>query len=582
MTAADQLVDGENLKCYRLSLRSKHAVDSARVRLLSEEDTHGWRATLSVNLPDTAGFFMRNRESLVPCDFGPDMRPQISCFDGDLNSQGLVILGDTQSHCYVLIGALSARWSLTYLSVHVRQKRLGRVTVSQPDIRGAAEAEPLIVLEGEDWRELLKAYAEQTRVFAGMAALPVEQESRLGYCSWYYTYQHVTESEFRESLTVLQKHKAAFPAKYAQIDDGYQSHHGDWLETNDNWPSSLGEVASAVVDSGFVPGIWTMPLLACTTSRLYQEHPDWFIADRDGQGALIIPGWSPPPEDRWVCLDGSHPGAQEYLRHVFRSLYRWGYRYFKLDGLGLSYPDGRRYDPDATGISCLRACLRIIREAAPDSIILSCGGPMLPCLGLAEHARVSGDTGKFWKAEGVPGLAGVRTMEDWEMQDPAMPSLSNALLQSLNAWWRYDRWFRADPDVVMLRDENTFLSEGEARMSGLVAMMTGVVITSDRLDRMSAERVYLLSRVASLRLNNMEPLSMEPHGALWAFHGQAGNKRALAVFNVSSSPIRYPMSEHPDFGDACEEVLHPLGPAEQEILIPARDAVLVLQGEPDS
>ncbi|MDQ8194809.1 alpha-galactosidase [Coraliomargarita sp. SDUM461004] len=579
MTKVDCSEDLSMIQSYQLALEPVQAFDSARVQFISAGRMEGWRATVSVKLPDTAAFFMRNRESLVSSEFGPDVRAQVSCFDGDLNSQGLVILGDTQSHIYVLIGALSAERSLTYFSVHVRQKRLNRVSIWQPDVKAEADVEPIIVLEGNDWRELLKAYAERTREYAKMEPLAVESASRLGYCSWYYTYQNVTESEFTESLAVLREHKEAFPVKYAQIDDGYQSHHGDWLVTNQNWPSSLEQVAGKISGTGFVPGIWAMPLLATTTSELFKEHPDWFIQDPHAEGALIIPGWSPPPEERWVCLDGSHPGAQGYLKHVFSTLYRWGYRYFKLDGLGLSYPDGRRHDPHSTGISCLRECLRIIREATADSIILSCGGPLLPCLGLAEHARISGDTGKFWKAEGVPGLAGLRAMDDWETQDPAMPSLSNALQQSLQSWWRYDRWFRADPDVVMLRDENTNLTEGEARMSGLVAMMTGVVFTSDRLDRMGQERIDLLARVSALRLHDMEPLHLEQRGPLSLFIGRQGQRKALAIFNWSSSSVTYDLANSGLFAGSVQEVLQPWGHLSDLCEIPKRDAILLVELE---
>lgn len=468
-----------------------------RARLLAVERSplDGWRAICTVSLPDSAGFFFRNRESLIPSDYGPEIRPHISCFDGDLCSQGLVILGDAARGCYVLIGALAATKSLTYLSVHVRQKRFDRLTISQPDVLGDAAAEPLIAIEGDDWRTLLTTYAERVRAHAGMKPLPVIDAPARGYCTWYYSYQNVTEVEFKSNLAMLENHRDRFAAYHAQIDDGYQNHHGDWLETNTNWPSSLEQVAADIAAKGFVPGIWTMPLLASTGSRLFREHAEWFIGGPDGS-PLIIPGWSPPPEDRWVCLDASRPEVRQHLHRVFSTLRRWGYRYFKLDGLGMSYPAGHRFDKAATGISCLRDCLKIIREAAgADSVVMSCGGPFLAAVGLADQARVSGDTGKFWKADGVPGLAGLRGMEDWETQDPAMPSLSNAIEQSLNAWWRYDRWFRADPDVAMLRDENIHLTVGEARMSALVAMMAGVVFTSDRLDRMAPDRLDLLSRI---------------------------------------------------------------------------------------
>jgi len=500
--------------------------------LLIPQESRGWQKYFRLNLPLGASFFLRHREALIPSDYGPFRQENVSCFDGDLSSQGMLIVGATQPGKYLLVGALRAHRSLTYFSLHVRQKRLEGLTVYQPDMPADGEGEPLVVLEGLDWRHLLLEYAERVRVDANpRCSLP---SPSVGYCTWYYSYQQITEAGFFQNLETLASHRARFPVRVVQIDDGYQAHHGDWLTTGPDWPSSLATIAGRISAAGFVPGIWTMPLLASTASRIFHEHPDWFVHGRDGE-LVVIPGWSPKPDDKWVCLDASRNDVQRHLRDVFSCLYECGFRYFKLDGLGLSYPDGLREDGQATCISALRTGMQVIREAVHDSTVLSCGGPFLPSVGLADQARMSGDTGTRWKAVGIPGEGVPRNTRPWEDQDPTIPCLFNALRQTLQNWWMFDRWFLADPDVVMARDENTRLTAGEARLSALAAVLTGVVFTSDDLGKMAPERLSLLERVARLRMVDAFPIRDGADYTL--FSGKIGTSSALAVFNWSEEPL---------------------------------------------
>ncbi|NIP98251.1 MAG: alpha-galactosidase, partial [Akkermansiaceae bacterium] len=65
-------------------------------------------------------------------------------------------------------------------------------------------------------------------------------------------------------------------------------------------------------------------------------------------------------------LDGTHPGARDYLRHVFRTMREeWQCRYFKLDAnMWGALPFGRRHDPQATRVDAYRAGMQAIRDGA--------------------------------------------------------------------------------------------------------------------------------------------------------------------------------------------------------------------------
>jgi len=95
---------------------------------------------------------------------------------------------------------------------------------------------------------------------------------------------------------------------------------------------------------------------------------------------------------------------------------------------------------------------------------------------------------------------------------PGMPGLDHALQGTLSNWWMFDRWFRADPDVIIARDENTELTIGEARMSALSGILTGISITSDRLDKMSKERIEILQKAEKFRMKDIKTIGVQGQG----------------------------------------------------------------------
>ncbi len=65
-----------------------------------------------------------------------------------------------------------------------------------------------------------------------------------------------------------------------QIDDGWQRDVGDW-EVNDDFPRGMAAMASTIADRGYRPGLWMAPFIALDGSKVFQEHPDWFIGGPD-------------------------------------------------------------------------------------------------------------------------------------------------------------------------------------------------------------------------------------------------------------------------------------------------------------
>ena len=305
-------------------------------------------------------------------------------------------------------------------------------------------------------------------------------------------------------------------------------------------------------------GIWIMPFLASANSRVAREHPDWFV--RDGAGdPVYVPGWSPPPNHNWQCLDATHPEALDYMRHVFHRFREMGVTYFKLDGVGFSGQRGYRRDPEATGSSAFRDGLKAIREAAGDCRVRGCGGNYLAGLGVYDSVRVSCDTGVNYEPRGLPNLAADGPDGPQRHPDPVLPGLENAVRATWFNWWRFDAGYRCDPDVIIARDENSNLTENEARLSTLAALVTGVAFTSDKLDVCGPDRLMLLGLAARARMAGARPAGVEPDGLLEVFTGTVGDAPAVALFNFSSAPKRYPAELWPEAaaGETLADLLDP-------------------------
>ena len=520
---------------------------------------------LKLNLAHNAVLVYRSSNNMNASFRGANLC--ITCgFDALYTSQDVIVVGDEPRNRYFLVGALTANRSLTYFALHRMGRNLG-VTVTQPMIKPDETPEEVVVLEGPDWRELLVQYAEMSA--KAMNVKPIDATHNLtGYCTWYYYYADVTEADFLENLKALKDNQnGPYKAQVVQIDDGYQAFQGDWLDQDPSWPTPLETIGKQISDAGMIPGIWTMPLLASTASRVFREHQDWFVKDTNGN-PWIMPGWSPAPDHEWVCLDATRDDVIEHIKHVFSTFRKWGFRYFKMDGLGLCLPDGVRMDKNATPVSAFRRGLNAIREAVPDAILLGCGAPFMAVLGIVDSCRVSLDTSRYWmnpffvdiplNCDPATSHMGIR--EVWHT--------------TLGNWWKCDRWFRADPDVIMARSDNAFYTEGEARISAAGALLTGVAITSDHLGRITPDRLALLGRAASLRLRDARPHNWYHDRWPMAFTGKVNGKDAVLLINDSEVEITYNLADY-NLQGPCEELLQPMGKLENSITLPPHDAALV-------
>lgn len=348
-----------------------------------------------------------------------------------------------------------------------------------------AELEEILFATGPDPMSLMDRLGEAINRNHPMLSYP---EAPTGWCSWYTYGPEVTEGDIYANLHAI---KEKLPElKYVQIDEGYAAYEGDWLDAGKSFPGGIRALGEKIRERGFEPAIWVGPFLAETSSRVAMENPEWFKQDEAGKPLLSnvhsFGGWFHGP---WYMLDGTHPGAQAYLRKVFHTMRReWNIKYFKLDGtMWGALPFGRHYDPRATRVDAYRAGMRAIREGAgEDSFLLGCNAPMWPSLGTVHGMRLSNDIARDWRH--ISQIAREMFRRNWQhgklwINDPDVVVLENQTKRQLG------------PDGKVIETSDS-VSPDEYRFHATAIFASGgMVLSGDDIPNMRPESVMTLRKL---------------------------------------------------------------------------------------
>jgi len=326
-------------------------------------------------------------------------------------------------------------------------------------------------------------------VGAGLAAVGDLLSARLGvrpvrplpagWCSWYAFGDKVTAEDVLANLKVLDAE--GLEVGVVQVDDGYQAGLGDWLDCRPAF-GDLAAVVDAVRESGRVPGLWTAPLLVGGRSRLAERHPDWLV----GGAVAAESHWG----QRVHVLDVTNPAAAEHLVATYAELRGRGFGYHKLDFLYGGALPGRRYDQDASPLAAYRRGLELVREGlGEDAVIVGCGAPLLPSIGLGDAMRGSPDVAPRWEPKGG---------------DLSKPAMRSALLAGKARAWMHARLWVNDPDCVLVRAD----VERPEPWERYVEALGGLAFSGDPLPELGRERLERARRL--LRPASATPVPWRP------------------------------------------------------------------------
>lgn len=348
------------------------------------------------------------------------------------------------------------------------------------------ELEDVSFITGGPLQELFPVLAKRLRENHPM--VDYKQPIPTGWCSWYSFGADLTEEDVIRNLTAIKEKCPGM--KYIQIDEGYAAHEGDWLLPGKTFPSGVKEMCLKIKEMGFEPAMWVGPFIAEIDSQVFREHPEWFVKDETGAPVTAdkytFGGWYHGP---WYMLDGTHPGAQDYLRHVFRTMHEeWGVNYFKMDGtMWGALPFGKRYDSSVTRVDAYRMGMKAIREGAgEDSYLLGCNAPMWPSLGTVNAMRLSDDISRSWYM--IEKASEEMCWRGWQHQNLWIGDPDCLLLQNVER-------DQIGPDGTIHHQTDGSVTSDEYRfLATTVIASGGVVISGDDFTLITEENAAVINK----------------------------------------------------------------------------------------
>jgi len=230
---------------------------------------------------------------------------------------------------------------------------------------------------------------------------------------------------------------AAAGVKQFAIDDGWQDSYGDWGIDRVKFPNGLKPVMDHIKALGMRAGLWVSIGTADPKSKVYAQHPEWFVKDRKGKPYSIV---IESQKDKYTACFST--GWRDHIKETLLRLKReYGVEYFKLDFSVVNSP--YRFDPADSGCyatdhpghrdhaSSLSANFDVmwqvfdeVKARHPD-VFIDCsfetmGGLQLIDYALLQHADANW-LSNYGQLDEVNDLR-IRNMAWW--RSPAMPATS--------------------------------------------------------------------------------------------------------------------------------------------------------------
>ena len=347
-----------------------------------------------------------------------------------------------------------------------------------------ADVNGKLLKEGEEFKlynyDLYHSYQEGLEAFK--RKFPRRNLPKLfGYTSWYNYFQNINEEIILRDLSSIDKRFDLF-----QIDDGYETFVGDWLDIDKKkFPHGLKPIVDKIHEKGLKAGIWLAPFVAEQDSKIFKEHPDWFVKDKNGEPLKTGISWSGQ-----YALDTTKPEVMSYIEKCLRYYADMGFDFFKLDFLySASYTH-----PNITKAESSSSHYRWLKEVLKGKTILGCGAVLFNVIDNFDYVRIGCDV----TIDFVDPVYSKLPLAE-------VPSTKMSIQNTINRFVFNDRLFGNDPDVFLLRDDNITLTKDQKRTLAIINAICGqILLTSDDIGKYDEEKNKLLNRVIEIFRNEKE------------------------------------------------------------------------------
>ncbi|MDR3263738.1 MAG: alpha-galactosidase [Clostridiales bacterium] len=413
-----------------------------------------------------------------------------------------------------LLGSLSEREGFT---IFKRDMNVGSFVIEK-DVEGLTldgkyKVFDIAIISGE-YDDVFDKY------FSAYGIKDLKIKAMSGYTSWYNYFQKIDEDIILRDLEGLTKVKDK--ANIFQIDDGYETFVGDWLDPNPSkFPNGMAYAAQKIHDAGFLAGLWLAPFNAQRASKLAAQHPDWLIKDnKTGKPLLGVVAWKGA-----YSLDIYNEDVRKYIKNVFDVVTgEWKFDMLKLDFLYSQCMQPRNNKTRGT-IMC--EAMEFLRECAKDKLILGCGVPLGAAFGYVDACRTGCDAdltykGRYYNTLGV---------------NAEIISTQNSINNTIFRRHLNGRAFCGDPDVFFLRNDNIkFTEEQKLLLARINNLFGGVLFVSDDINKYDPRQTEALKNAFTKRASKIISAEYISQQDIKITFAEDGTEKEL-YFNLKTGEI---------------------------------------------
>lgn len=311
-----------NLPVVRKSLLVKN-ISSSEISLES----------VDVERFSTAGYF-GSTFSWIYTDYG--RRKKIGSYDGN-KQDALVVVHNMDWEAGILIGneapgilkRTTAFWDedgITSGLTHKDDRYPFRKWIKPMESFETPQVFTMVYNNQKDPQEILNtSLPDFISKHMGIRLTELKEKPTFVYNTW-----EPFKYDINEKL-IMELAKAAADAgmKEFVIDDGWQDSYGDWGIDKTKFPNGLKPVFDYIKSLGMKPGLWISVGSASTQSKVYKDHPEWFVRDKNGKIANLQITGDGFDHIQSACFS---TGWKDYIKGILLKLaVDYGLEYMKLD-----------------------------------------------------------------------------------------------------------------------------------------------------------------------------------------------------------------------------------------------------------
>ena len=236
-----------------------------------------------------------------------------------------------------------------------------------------------IAIYSGDFYEPLRNWSNVLQKEGWTLTKPSQEAYNVSWCGWGYEF-NVTPEQMTGTIPKLKE----MGIKWATLDDRWFDTYGDWNPRPETFPgNSIAQMTDEFHKQNMLIQLWWLPLGAedgqgkweshkYIVSKVAQEHPDWFILDKEGKHGRMTRDLA--------ALCPAVPAVQEYYKHLTEKFIRdWGYDGSKLDNIysvPMCYNPAHHHKSPQDSVNAVADVYKIIyqtsRAIKAESVTQSC------------------------------------------------------------------------------------------------------------------------------------------------------------------------------------------------------------------